>query len=68
MVSALFLVVVGLSLPTIMQLAALFRADVTVSQRPVPVKGADPSFTRVAASARLTRVRMQAGSADRAVV
>jgi hypothetical protein len=36
MVSALFLLVVGLSLPTIMQLAALLRADVTTSRRPLP--------------------------------
>jgi hypothetical protein len=68
MVSALILLVVCLSLPTIMQLATLLRADITVSRRPQPVNGVDTSFTRLASSARLTPVRVQAGSADRAVV
>jgi hypothetical protein len=68
MVSALILLVVGLSLPTIMQLAALLRADVAVSRPPLPVDGADSPFTSVASSSRLHPVRVQAGSADRAVV
>jgi hypothetical protein len=67
MVSALFLLVVCLALPTIMQLAALLRSDVTASRRSLPANGADLSF-RLASASRLASIRVQAHPRDRAVV
>ena len=64
MVSALFLLVLGLSMPTIMQLIALLRADVAVSPKPQPENRPESSFARVTPSPRLTSVRIQARPAD----
>jgi hypothetical protein len=68
MISALFLLLVVLSLPTIMHLSTILKEDRSTSRHAPEPKNARPRFAGVPASARLTPIRVQAGSADQALI
>jgi hypothetical protein len=65
---ALFLLLLVLSLPTILQLSAIMKEDGPASAREPRPKSARPRFTTVPPSSRLTPIRVQTGPADRALV
>ncbi len=67
MVSALLLLVVGLSLPTIAQLVALLREDRGTARPALPEQDPVTSIVRATSSARLSSVRVQPASVDRAI-
>jgi hypothetical protein len=56
MVFALFLVLVVLSLPTIIHLSAILKADGSSSRRVPQPTNARPRFANVASSSRLTPI------------
>jgi hypothetical protein len=64
MVFGLIALLVALSLPTMMQLAAILGKD--ASHRDLPVKSTHPEFARIPSSSRLSSVRVQPGTRDRA--